>query len=186
VGAVALATLAAVKSTNLIADDSMMEEVTVIGARTIFANNAVTASIINQQTPIKNPLSLIDNLPSISIQEHDTYGFDDRSTTISMHGFPVSFFDQQNGWVSGSPLIPQDRFNAMLVYAREDDLRIGLAAYCVTSQELHDGKESRDYWIFGLMMEKVFSDELLLFQILNFVGYTSNALRSSYRFTCQP
>jgi iron complex outermembrane receptor protein len=97
VGAVALATLAAVKSTNLIADDGMMEAATVIGARTIFANNAVTASIINQQTPIKNPLSLIDNLPSISIQEHDTYGFDDRSTTISMHGFPVSFFDQQNG-----------------------------------------------------------------------------------------
>jgi hypothetical protein len=63
VGAVALATLAAVKSTNLIADDGMMEAATVIGARTIFANNAVTASIINQQTPIKNPLSLIDNLP---------------------------------------------------------------------------------------------------------------------------
>jgi hypothetical protein len=74
----------------------------------------------------------------------------------------------------------------MLVYAREDDLRIGLAAYYVTSQELHDGKESRDHWIFGLMMEKVFSDELMSFQILNFVGYTPTALRSSYRFTCQP
>jgi iron complex outermembrane receptor protein len=75
--AIALATLAAVESATLIADDGMMEKVTVIGASTIFANNAVTASMFNQQTPITSPLSLIDNLPGISIQEGDTYGFDD-------------------------------------------------------------------------------------------------------------
>jgi iron complex outermembrane receptor protein len=102
--AIALATLAAVESATLIADDDMMEEVTVIGASTIFANNAVTASMFNQQTPITSPLSLIDNLPGISIQEGDTYGFDDWSTTISMRGFQVSLSDQQIGMtIDGLP-----------------------------------------------------------------------------------
>jgi len=102
--AIALATLAAVESATLIADDRMMEEVTVIGTSTNFANNAVTASMFNQQTPITSPLSLIDNLPGISIQEGDTYGFDDWSTTISMRGFQVSLSDQQIGMtIDGLP-----------------------------------------------------------------------------------
>ena len=68
----------------------------------------------------------------------------------------------------------------MLVYAREDDLRIGLAAYYVTSQELHDDKESRDYWIFGLMMKKVFSDELLLFLNFEFCWMHAKRVTISY------
>jgi outer membrane receptor for ferrienterochelin and colicins len=78
--------------------------------------------------------------------------------------------EHQDGLVRKSPLIPQDRFNAVLVYEREDDLRIGLEAYYFSSQGLSDGRKSRDYWIFGLMMEKVFSDALSLF--LNFENFT--------------
>ena len=102
--AIALATLAAVGSAPLFADDSTMEEVTVIGVSTIYANNAVTESMVKQQTPITSPLSMIDNLPGISIQEGDTYGFDDWSTTISMRGFQVSLSDQQIGMtIDGLP-----------------------------------------------------------------------------------
>jgi len=69
-----------------------------------------------------------------------------------------------------SPLIPQERVNSVLVYEREDDLRIGLEAYYFSSQQLTDGSRSRDYWIFGLMMEKIFSDDFSLF--LNFENFT--------------
>ena len=102
--AIALATLAAVGSAPLFADDTTMEEVTVIGVSTIYANNAVTEGMEKQQTPITSPLSMIDNLPGISIQEGDTYGFDDWSTTISMRGFQVSLSDQQIGMtIDGLP-----------------------------------------------------------------------------------
>jgi iron complex outermembrane receptor protein len=69
-----------------------------------------------------------------------------------------------------SSLIPQERVNSVLVYEREDDLRIGLEAYYFSSQQLTDGTRSRDYWIFGLMMEKIFSDDFSFF--LNFENFT--------------
>lgn len=69
-----------------------------------------------------------------------------------------------------SPLIPEERVNAVFVYEREDDLRVGLEAYYFSSQKLNNGSRSRDYWIFGLMMEKIFSDDFSLF--LNFENFT--------------
>ena len=64
------------------------------------------------------------------------------------------------------PLVPQDRLNTVLVYEREDDLRIGLEAYYYSQQELNNGSRSRDYWIVGLMMEKMIGDDFSMF--LNF------------------
>lgn len=72
--------------------------------------------------------------------------------------------------VSESTLIPEDRVNTVFVYEREDDFRIGLEAYYFGQQALNDGSRGRDYWIFGLMMEKIFADEYSLF--LNFENFT--------------
>jgi len=66
-------------------------------------------------------------------------------------------------------LIPEDRVNMVFVYEREDDIRIGLEAYYYGKQTLESGASSPDYWIFGLMSEKVFSDEFSLF--LNFENF---------------
>lgn len=68
------------------------------------------------------------------------------------------------------PLVPRDRFNSVFVYEREDDLRIGLEAYYYGRQDLNDGTRSRDFWIFGLMMEKVMSERYSLF--INFENFT--------------
>ena len=67
-------------------------------------------------------------------------------------------------------LVPRDRVNSVFVYEREDDLRIGLEAYYYGRQELTNGTKSRDFWIFGLMMEKIFSDSFSVF--LNFENFT--------------
>jgi len=68
------------------------------------------------------------------------------------------------------PLVPKDRVNSVFVYEREDDIRIGLEAYYYGRQELNDGTRSRDFWIFGLMMEKLFSERFSVF--LNFENFT--------------
>ena len=68
------------------------------------------------------------------------------------------------------PLVPKDRLNTVLVYEREDDLRIGLEAYYYGRQELVDGSTSRDYFIFGLMLEKRLQPETSVF--LNFENFT--------------
>ena len=70
--------------------------------------------------------------------------------------------------VGESPLIPEDRVNTVFVYEREDDVRIGLEAYYFGQQVLNNGKKSRDYWIFGLMMEKIFKDYSLFLNFENF------------------
>ena len=72
--------------------------------------------------------------------------------------------------VHAYPLVPKERLNTVLVYEREDDLRIGLEAYYYGHQELNGGRTSRDYWIVGLMMEKIMSDDLSMF--LNFENLT--------------
>ena len=72
--------------------------------------------------------------------------------------------------VSESTLIPEDRVNAVFVYEREDDFRIGLEAYYFGRQALTNGSTGRDYWIFGLMMEKIYSEDYSLF--LNFENFT--------------
>ncbi|GAB5499168.1 MAG: hypothetical protein PsegKO_14790 [Pseudohongiellaceae bacterium] len=66
-------------------------------------------------------------------------------------------------------LIPEDRVNMVFVYEREDDIRIGLEAYYYGKQTLESGRQSPDYWIFGLMTEKIFSEDFSVF--LNFENF---------------
>lgn len=66
-------------------------------------------------------------------------------------------------------LIPEDRVNMVFVYERGDDIRIGLEAYYYGQQSLESGMQSPDYWIFGLMTEKIFSENFSVF--LNFENF---------------
>ncbi|MHA7816181.1 MAG: TonB-dependent receptor domain-containing protein [Pseudohaliea sp.] len=74
-----------------------IEEVYVIAESQVFGNNTVTESMKMQQSPITSVNALIDNLPGVSIQEGDSYGFDDWSTTIAVRGFQNSLSEQQIG-----------------------------------------------------------------------------------------
>lgn len=69
-----------------------------------------------------------------------------------------------------APLMPKDRVNNVFVYEREDDFRVGLEAYYYGRQELTDGSMARDFWIFGLMMEKIFDEDFSIF--LNFENFS--------------
>ena len=60
--------------------------------------------------------------------------------------------------------------NNVFVFERENDFRIGLEAYYYGEQELNDGTMGRDFWIYGLMMEKVYEKGFSVF--LNFENFS--------------
>ncbi len=85
-------------------DETDIEEIVVLGKSRVFSNNEVTESMTLQQSPVTSVNAVIDNLPGVSVQEGDTYGFDDWSTTISVRGFQVSLDEQQIGTtIDGMP-----------------------------------------------------------------------------------
>ena len=63
----------------------------------IFARNFVPESMIRQQSKITNVTAVVDNLPGVSVQEGDAYGFDDWSSNVAVRGFQVTINDVQIG-----------------------------------------------------------------------------------------
>lgn len=132
-------------------------------------------------TKVDDPLSLVEEGASQFVYRQINDYLDTTGTEINavwrwqnlklFLGYThADVVEHRDGSESDSPLIPKERVNTVLVYEREDDLRVGLEAYYFSSQKLNDGSRSRDYWIFGLMMEKIFSDDFSLF--LNFENFT--------------
>ncbi|WP_308366971.1 MULTISPECIES: TonB-dependent receptor domain-containing protein [unclassified Microbulbifer] len=78
-------------------DGQKLEEVVVLGTGITFNSSSVTESMIRQQSTITSVNALIDNLPGVSVNEGDTYGFDDWSTNITVRGFTTSLDEQQVG-----------------------------------------------------------------------------------------
>jgi hypothetical protein len=87
--------VSAQESTEL--EDSAVEKIQVIGKSVSYANNETTESMLKQQSNLTSVLASIDNLPGVLINEGDTFGSDDWSTTISIRGFQVSLDEQQIG-----------------------------------------------------------------------------------------
>ena len=95
-GYVTTLTLATAGSIGVWAWD-VTEEVVVTGQNSIFANNQTDEAALATQSPVTSALAIIDNLPAVSVQEGDTHGFDDWSTTVSIRGFQLSLSNQQIG-----------------------------------------------------------------------------------------
>ncbi len=101
----AVSTIAVVHAAAAVAQ--VAEEASVIvvtGTATTYNNNQVTEPMVEQQSPITSPLALIDNLPGVNVQEGDTFGFDDWSTTVSIRGFQTNLGTQEIGMtIDGLP-----------------------------------------------------------------------------------
>jgi len=78
-------------------DNGKLEEVVVLGTGETFNSSAVTEPMRKQQSTMTSVNALIDNLPGVSVNEGDTYGFDDWSTNITVRGFTTSLNEQQVG-----------------------------------------------------------------------------------------
>lgn len=87
-------------SFNAMAQESesdAIESITVTGRSVSYANNATSNEMVKQQTSMTSVLASIDNLPGVLINEGDTFGSDDWSTSISIRGFQVDLGQQQIG-----------------------------------------------------------------------------------------
>ena len=62
-----------------------------------FARNIVAEPMMRQQSSITSVTSVADNLPGVSIQEGDAYGFDDWSSNVAVRGFQVTINEAQIG-----------------------------------------------------------------------------------------
>ena len=78
-------------------EGAMLEEIRVLGRSVSYANNATSPEMLKQQTSMTSVLAAIDNLPGVLINEGDTFGSDDWSTSISIRGFQVDLGQQQIG-----------------------------------------------------------------------------------------
>lgn len=84
--------------------DTATQTIVVTGRATTYNNAAVSEDMLMQQAPLTSPLSAIDNLPGVSVQEGDTFGFDDWSKTVEIRGFQDNLDEQQIGMtIDGMP-----------------------------------------------------------------------------------
>jgi iron complex outermembrane recepter protein len=78
-------------------ENEAMESITVVGKSVSYANNQTSDEMLLQQSSLTSALAVIDNLPGVLINEGDTFGSDDWSTTVSIRGFQLSLDEQQIG-----------------------------------------------------------------------------------------
>lgn len=65
-------------------------------------------------------------------------------------------------------LTPRHRLNNVLLYEVEEKWKIGLEAYYFSKQQLSDGQTGKQYWITGLMAEKLWKNFSLYINFENF------------------
>ncbi len=66
------------------------------------------------------------------------------------------------------PLVSQHRLNNVLMYEIEKKLKAGLEAYYFGPQKLNDGSRGKQYWICGLMVEKMWEKFSIFINFENF------------------
>lgn len=74
-----------------------------------------------------------------------------------------------DGTTVQNPLTAKHRLNNVLMYEVEEKWKIGLEGYYFGRQRLNDGTYGREYWICGLMMEKLWEQFSLFLNFENFL-----------------
>lgn len=96
-------------------------------------------------------------------------------------GYTLADVNQHyNGVKTPMPLVATHRLNNVLMYELEESLKIGLEAYYFSPQKLNDGTTGQEYWIFGLMMEKIWEDFSIFLNFENFTDTRQTRFDSIY------
>ena len=105
----------------------LLETVSVVAEEPrIFASNVVAEPMLLQQSNITSVTSVVDNLPGVSIQEGDAYGFDDWSSSVAVRGFQVTIAEAQIGTtIDGFPNGTSDYFSGAKANRFIDPMNLG-------------------------------------------------------------
>lgn len=129
-------------------------------------------------TYLNKPLILTSTEEGLEFQnanEHiDTRGME-TNIKFSYHDFKLFFgytyldvnkhLGDSKSWL---PLTARHRINNVLMYEKEEKLKIGLEAYYVSRQKLQDGSFGKCYWITGFMVEKLWKHFSVFINFENF------------------
>lgn len=88
-----------------------------------------------------------------------------------------SHFDGRKEWF---PLTARHRLNNVLMYEKDEKLKIGLEAYYFSPQRLNDGATGKSYWIMGLMGEKVWEKFSVFLNLENFTNTRQTRIDTIY------
>lgn len=164
--------------------------------KTSFADGAVGLSI-NQlffYTYLNDPLFL-SALPSGSYEFINLTGFTDSKGTETNVKLDYGHFKlfigytytdtkiHNYGIVKQNPLTAKHRLNNVLMYEIEDKWKVGLEAYYFSPQKLSDGTTGKEYWICGLMIEKLWERFSLYVNFENFMDTRQTRFGSIYTGT---
>ena len=105
----------------------LLETVSVVAEEPrIFASNVVAEPMMLQQSQITSVTSVVDNLPGVSVQEGDAYGFDDWSSNVAVRGFQVTINDAQIGTtIDGFPNGASDYWSGSKANRFIDPMNLG-------------------------------------------------------------
>ena len=87
---------------------------------------------------------------------------------------------RDNGHTTTFPLVARHRLNNVLIYEIHDEVRIGLEAYYFSPQKLNDNRTGRQYWILGLMTEKIWEDFSIFLNFENFLDTRQTKFESIF------
>jgi len=79
------------------------------------------------------------------------------------------------------PLTPKHKLGLVLIYEVEQNIRVGLEAYYTGNQFLSTGKKVTDYWITGIMIEKMFDQFNLFLNFENFLDTRQSKFGAMYK-----
>jgi outer membrane receptor for ferrienterochelin and colicins len=82
-----------------------------------------------------------------------------------------------------NPLTPKHRFNAALVYEVEGKWKFGSELYYFSKQQLSDGSTGRDYWLSGLVAERLWKKFSLFINFENFGDVRQTKFENIYTGT---
>jgi len=132
--------------------------------------------------PISNGLYQLENIPGrINTKGAETnikLGYEDINLYLG-----YTYTDAEvgnNGVTSENPLTPKHRFNSALVFEIENKWKIGSEVYYFSEQKLNDGSTGRDYWLTGLVAERIWKQFSLYINFENFGDVRQTKFGSIY------
>ena len=132
-------------------------------------------------TQVKNPL-VLSSISTGIFEFKQPIGFiDTKGTETNVKltyadfklfiGYTLADVNQKyQGNTTTFPLVAQHRLNNILMYEIEEKLKIGLEAYYFSPQKLNDGATGKEYWICGLMVEKLWEKFSIFINFENFLN----------------
>lgn len=135
--------------------------------------------------PVTNGFYQLQNIPghvvSKGAETNIKLGYDELALYLGYTYTDAKVYN--NGTVTTNPLTPKHRFNAALVYEVEGKWKFGSELYYFSTQQLTDGTKGRDYWLSGLVAERLWKKFSVFINFENFGDVRQTKFESLYTGT---